>query len=174
MLTNWKIPAKEHVLFIKLLFSSFSLLLLSCSIAVAQDKNTPTSPVQGNVKKPEATIWLEEKITPSSMWLEDIVKPMTSWMEDYIHEPESTASSNSTSAHKPETDVEPQANTTYISAKQAASVAQSAVEGDVLMSKLLATQGRYRVKLLSVAGEIHVLYVDALSAELLTTSKRKD
>lgn len=123
--------------------------------------------IQGDVEKPGATIWLEEKITPSSHWMEELVQPMTRWMEERLHG-QSPQQRRNDKAAVPQAGTEPEPlDATFIDKAQAIAVARESHEGEVLHCKLLPASQRFRVKLLTNQGEIHIVYVDAVRAVIL-------
>lgn len=155
------------------------LLLTCCGTANAQDDEEQSvdskSPKQGD------TIWLEEKITPTTTWIENLVKPLTVWMEQQINEPEqepniqegiqenfprgegeNVPNLNETG---PDNTVDPDS---LISAEQASALAKAHIAGDVLYIKLISKTNQYRVKLISKLGEIHIIYIKAISGEIVS------
>ena len=161
----------------------FALLLaLASSCTVAGEEPTldgmPESlvPVVSPEVKQGETIWLEKKISPSSRWVENLVKPLTSWIEKKIQSPHHHAleplPSNPESALPATIATEGLAeqalsNKPQFSPEQAGAIANRLIPGNTLRVKLLNKQQRlqYRVKLISLVGEIHILYLDAHSGE---------
>lgn len=145
-----------------LLFSLWSVGL--CSISAQADDDTA---VEGNVDKPEATIWLEEKIAPSSRWMEELVRPMTNWMEERLHGEPRPADRPVSKSREPVENSDHSLNTPIIKRGKAIEIARSRFPGEVLHVKLLSASQRYRIKLLTAEGVIHVVYIDAVRATLL-------
>lgn len=147
------------------------------------------------IAKPDApregdSIWLEEKIAPSTRWIENLVKPVTVWMERKIQRdrPESNApqktpniepAAGETVIAGPGSDtVSTRAQLEIISGAQASAIAQAHTPGNILRVKLLEReneQPKYRVKLISTSGEIHIIHIDAVTRELIApqTSNEK-
>ncbi len=160
---------KHHFLF---------LLLFCCSSANAQDSEKlnedALEPKKGD------TIWLEEKISPTTTWIESLVRPFTEWMEDAIQEPEreppemvlpivdehvdEATATNSTVVEKSQV---------LIGVEQAKESARKLVDGDVLYIKLVSKTNQYRVKLISKLGEVRVIYIDASSGTLVEKGAKK-
>jgi hypothetical protein len=120
------------------------------------------------------TIWLEEKIAPSTRWIENLVKPLGIWMEKKI-QPRYVADDKENSGTQPEVELVPLPPSggqegPIITPEQAAVVSKQYVQGEVLRIKLLESAhsvSRYRVKLISTAGEIHILYINAHTGVLI-------
>lgn len=148
------------------------------------EKSTKTTLTAAKLKAPREgdTIWLEEKIAPSTRWIENLVKPITVWMENKIQQenPGSKATAM-TPGVEPARDRPVVANSkgetatldtqnNFITAGEASAIAQERITGNILRVKLLEQDNerpRYRVKLISTGGEIHILYVDARSQKLI-------
>jgi uncharacterized membrane protein YkoI len=131
------------------------------------------SPLQNNPPSPRGgeTIWVEEKMRPTTQWMEDLVSPLTTWMERKIHDRNPSSAESETTVWirktKPGT---PTAEFTdpLISPNEASLTAQQHMEGEVLRVKLLFRgDPQYRVKLISKKGEIHLLYVNATTGKLI-------
>jgi len=128
------------------------------------------------------TIWLEEKLSPTTQWLERAVNPLRRWMEDKVQRPAKQESRSSAkeidhSSLDIETSQDPKStdNTAasqtnpLINTAQAGLIATSQVPGDVLKVKLLRNAPmRYRVKLISLQGQIHYVYINASNAQIIT------
>ena len=130
------------------------------------------------------SVWLEKKIAKPTRWLENLVKPMNIWLEGKIQAPIDN-SANQQAERLPSDTLAPDTASTSsksnrISADEAANAARQHIAGNVLKVKLItmsasqptvaddsATQFVYRVKLISKRGEIHILYIDALSSALI-------
>lgn len=121
-------------------------------------------------------IWLEEKILPTTTWVENLVKPLTIWMEQKINAPEKKVDSQKGSHRREQgSNLEPNEialdNTAeavlLISSEQAGVLAKEHIAGEVLYIKLMSSGNRYRVKLISTLGEIHSIYVNAISGEIV-------
>ena len=155
------------------------LLLVCCGTANAQDSEEQSvdneSPKQGD------TIWLEEKISPTTTWIENLVKPLTVWMEQQINEPEQELDIQEgiqeNSPRGEEQNVPNIVETgndnivdpdSLISAEQASALAKKHIAGDVLYIKLISKSNQYRVKLISKLGEIHIIYIKAISGEIIS------
>lgn len=148
-----------------------SLLLLCTSAVSAQDGEEPSD--GSREPKKGDTIWLEEKISPTTTWIESLVKPFTEWMEEAIQEPERDAPETVRPATGNDTkEVNENASTdvlkpqVLISKEQAQESAKELIGGDVLYIKLVSKTNQYRVKLISKLGEVRVIYIDASSGEL--------
>ena len=117
------------------------------------------------------TIWVEKQITPATQWVEEIVKPLTNWMERKIHDRDETPAQNNAKPWPGPQTIVPRIQPTdgeLITSDQASQVALRFVEGEILRVKLLnKTLLQYRVKMISNSGEIHLLYVDAYTGELI-------
>jgi len=151
-------------------------LLISGPLYAAADDSasTPDAGASSEVQEGE-TIWLEEKIKPSTRWLEGLVKPMTTWMEkrvqDKIH---GTGPKESPVIQTAPSTVEVLPSSGDLMDEAAiARLAQALIPGQVLRVKLLQKQPlQYRVKLISNSGEIHKLYLNARSGEPIPLIKR--
>jgi len=136
------------------------------------------------------SIWLEEKIAPSTRWIENLVKPITVWMERKIQSEKATAAVpvQTESTHSdadasipsgPVADVDGETVTAVemITETEALAFAKARVQGSVLRVKFLKSrQGRptYRVKMISAKGEVHILYIDAFEGVLSEPQSPKD
>lgn len=132
------------------------------------------------------TIWLEEKISPTTRWLESLVKPLTVWMEQQINEPLAAPVTQPKQTFENNTDSVKQtgSNTAYdpaifisaeqasISSEQASNIAKTHIAGDILHIKLMPKLGQYRVKLISKLGEIHIIFIHAASGQILSPNSR--
>ncbi|GHA03122.1 hypothetical protein GCM10008090_10100 [Arenicella chitinivorans] len=157
----------------------FLIILLLCSGAAdAEDAEKQNKADQGPKKGDE--IWLEERIAPTTTWVESLVKPLTSWMERQINEPEQKdEQQDGGQSAQPQNTVEPdQAKRVHpvgevalIGIDQAGEFARQHIAGDVLYVKLITKSNRYRVKLISRIGEIHIIYVDAVSGNIVSRDK---
>jgi uncharacterized membrane protein YkoI len=54
-----------------------------------------------------------------------------------------------------------------ISAEQASELAKGYLAGDILYIKLLSKTNQYRIKLISKLGEVHIIYINATSGEII-------
>ena len=160
---------KHHILF---------LLLLCCSAASAQDSEELNE--DGREPKKGDTIWLEEKISPTTTWIESLVRPFTEWMEDAIQEPERESPEvelpivdndiDEATATNPKVLEKSQV---LIGVEQAKELARKLVDGDILYIKLVSKTNRYRVKLISKLGEVRVIYIDASSGMIVEKGAKK-
>ncbi len=149
-----------------------SLLLLCTSAVSAQDGEEPSD--GSREPKKGDTIWLEEKISPTTTWIESLVKPFTEWMEEAIQEPErdapeivpSPATGSDTKEVNENASTDALKPQVLISKEQAQESAKELIGGDVLYIKLVSKTNQYRVKLISKLGEVRVIYIDASSGEL--------
>lgn len=160
-------------------------LLATYSAAAVE---TPTVEEHPAEQKPEPregkSVWLERKIAKPTRWLENLVKPMNIWLEGKIQAPVDSRENDTTRLPPGNISapgaISPSSKTPQISADEAADAARKLVAGNVLKVKLIAipeshliaSEGdtarfAYRVRLISKRGEIHILYIDALSKELL-------
>ena len=155
----------------------FIFLLISNTAVLANDSKEAI--VDSQNQKQGDTIWLEEKISPTTRWLESLVKPLTVWMEQQINEPiadpitqpkqtlenntDSVKQTGSNTAHDP---------AIFISAEQASNIAKTHIAGDILHTKLMPKLGQYRVKLISKLGEIHIIFIHAASGQILSPNSR--
>lgn len=156
------------------------LLLLSCGTAANADDGKELTG-DSKSKKGGDTIWLEEKISPTTVWLENLVKPLTIWMEQQINEPEQVfvdkavdqVSNDDLDVRLIEVDpVNVKENTVAITSEQASDLAKDHIAGDVLYIKLLSKTNQYRVKLISKVGEIHIIYIQAASGDVVTPNNK--
>jgi uncharacterized membrane protein YkoI len=118
------------------------------------------------------TVWIEEKIQPSTRWLEGLVKPMTSWMEGKIQKRQNDAQQSPQIVEKTpqavNTDLTFTSKDGVIDTQRIAQIARQAVPGQVLRVKLLQRSPlQYRVKLISTEGEIRMLYIHAHNGKIL-------
>ena len=160
-------------------YLNFFLLLLLFSgplSAVAKDSASAPETEEPVVIQGGETIWLEEKIKPSTRWLEGLVKPLTTWMEERVQEkihgpgPKKPTVIQST----PSTTVILPVSGEVMDEEAIAKLALALIPGQVLRVKLLQKQPlQYRVKLISTSGEIHKLYLNALSGESIPLNKRQ-
>ncbi|MFK8022207.1 MAG: PepSY domain-containing protein [Pseudomonadales bacterium] len=143
-----------------------------------------TSTQENSAPREGKSVWLEKKIAKPTRWLENLVKPMNIWLEGKIQAPIDN-SANQQAERLPSDTLAPDTASTSvksnrISADEAANAARQHVAGNVLKVKLItmpasqpmtaddsATRFAYRVKLISRQGEIHILYIDALSSALI-------
>ncbi|WP_299772170.1 hypothetical protein [uncultured Pseudoteredinibacter sp.] len=121
------------------------------------------------------TIWLEEKLNPSTQWLEKAVKPLTRWIEGQVQlDPKGSQQQNTPRPHgqrKPQPQTKntlaPQSNGSQLSKDQIRKLVKQRYAGDVLHIKALSN-ARYRVKLISQQGVIQILYLSAIDGQELT------
>ena len=156
----------------------------SAAVEAAPEQHQQHSEGAPNPQKPPTkegdSIWLEKKITPTTRWLEKMVKPLSTWMEQQIQSPRNNLDSQqknhwvgpegvSTTAPDVSEDA-------IISARQAAASARRLIDGEVLKVKLLSLNQvpSYRVKLISTAGEIHIVYINAHSGALIQPTQGSD
>ncbi|MBX2849118.1 MAG: PepSY domain-containing protein [Acidiferrobacterales bacterium] len=154
----------------------FFIFLLFCSGASYSNDTKEQSEDNSGPRKGDE-IWLEEKIAPTTTWIESLVKPLTVWMEQKINAPEQESNDqyDSTDGERDLTlkdsvsdsriSSEPESR---LSIKEASASAQQYIDGDVLHVKLLPEVNRYRMKIISNLGEIHVIYIDASSGKLVS------
>lgn len=149
-----------------------------------QTLSQPGNDANTNTTKQGETIWLEKKLAPTTRWLEQIAKPVSSWMERKIQRQESDGvrSPPKTTWMQPapiaDTESYP-GSPPRISTEQVSTAAKRHIAGEVLAVKLLRfaqAAPQYRVKLLSTAGEIHILYFDAETGTIIqpTTTISKE
>ncbi|MBX2847172.1 MAG: hypothetical protein KTR16_02535 [Acidiferrobacterales bacterium] len=128
-------------------------------------------------------IWLEEKISPTTTWIENLVKPLTVWMERKINAPEPEIQNQRDSQHTGRENTLTPVNrdseqtvdvASLIDEEQVAVLAKRHIPGDVLYIKLISKTSRYRVKLISTLGEIHIIYLNAVSGEIVVPDDNKD
>ncbi len=132
------------------------------------------------------TIWIEEKVSPTTTWLENLVKPLTVWMEQQLNSP---APNDANQKISPEIDPnnERDTNTTVlakpdnapdenqlIGSERAGQLAQEHIAGEVLFIKFIAATSRYRVKLISERGEIHIIYIQATSGDVIPSQNNNN
>lgn len=154
----------------------FLILLLFCSGTANSDDGKEPS-VDSQDQKKGDTIWLEEKISPTTTWIENLVKPLTEWMEQQIQEPEQEVDGQEIDSQESEEKIilEPIAKkpdnaaeaASIISSEQAEVLAKNHIAGDVLYIKLVSKTNQYRVKLISKLGEVHIIYIKAVSGEIV-------
>jgi len=153
--------------------------------AAAERLTSERTPTEENSAPREGkSVWLEKKIAKPTRWLENLVKPMNIWLEGKIQAPIDDSANQQSERLPSDTLAQDTASTSSksnrISADEAANAARQHVAGNVLKVKLItmsasqptvtddsATQFVYRVKLISKRGEIHILYIDALSSALI-------
>ena len=155
------------------------LLLLCCGAAYADDGKDVSADKKSN--KQDDTIWLEKKISPTTRWLDNLVKPLTVWMEQQINEPEPAselekprgAQVGSVDLNLSETDsANGVMSVPLVSSDQARVVAKKHIAGDVLYIKFMQQSNRYRVKLISKVGEIHIIYINAASGDIVSPNDK--
>lgn len=152
-----------------------------------KESTPPTTPPNSNIDSDRRTtvenetIWLEEKLSPTTQWLERAVNPLRRWMEDKVQRPaKQEAKSNSKNLVNVATDIERSQSpkntadvtdsqiSPLINSEQAGLIASSQIPGDVLKIKLLRNAPmRYRVKLISLRGQIHYVYINASNAQII-------
>jgi len=154
----------------------FALLILgpfvSSYAAEAPESGSKNGEVAAQKKNSEGeTLWIEKQMTPATRWAEGLVRPLTAWMERKIQDRDTPPEIKE---DKPWLETQPgtprveQSNDKLITARQASQVAQQFVAGEVLRVKLLESAlAQYRVKMISSTGEIHILYIDAHSGEVI-------
>ena len=121
--------------------------MLCCGIVNAE-KGTGQSVRDQNSKQGD-TIWLEEKISPTTRWLDNLVKPLTVWIEQQIHESEDELNNKRSNTQNKE-DVKPALDETQekssdsviepislIGVEQAATIAKEHIAGEVLYLSLI-------------------------------------
>jgi hypothetical protein len=154
-------------------------LLLCCGTANANDGESQSA--DGKKVKQGDTIWLEEKISPTTTWIENLVKPLTVWMEQQINEPgqqpdnsnaiQEGRLTNEEDGSPNLSEVDPNNNVDpylLIGTEQASVLAKEHIAGDVLHIKLMSKTKLYRVKLISKLGEIHIIFIRASSGEIVS------
>jgi len=107
------------------------------------------------------SIWLEKKLAPSTRWIERLIRPLNRWMEQKVQAVKPAASKALAAAVQ-----HSNSGTALLSEQQISAIAQQRTPGKVLAIKLLPAEHqaqRYRLKLLSRQGVIHILYLDAQS-----------
>lgn len=115
----------------------------------------------------DTTIWIDEQVSPTTRWLEEAVQPLTVWMEKKIQRRQDNQplrprllAPNQNQALDP--------SQAGISPEQAATIASQAFPGQILRTTLLSKLPKqYRVKLISPAGEIHLIYIHAETGIIL-------
>ncbi len=149
-----------------------SILLLTAlaNQALADDEPVREAPAKQDSPQVE-TVWIEEKIAPPTRWLEGLVKPMTSWMEGKIQKRQNDSQAPAlvqTPKQTPTREDTEMIEGELIDPQQIALIAREAVPGQILRIKLLSRRPpQYRVKLISTTGEIRILYINAVSGEIL-------
>jgi len=123
------------------------------------------------------TIWLEEKLNPSTQWLEKAVKPLTRWIEDQVQlDPKGPQKQNTARPQALQKNQATEQNSTEDTARssgprlskdQIRQLVKQRYAGDVLHIKSLAN-ARYRVKLISQQGVIQILYLSAIDGQELS------
>ncbi len=151
---------------------------------VSSDQNTEAASHTQSDRKPVIkegeTIWLEKKIAPTTRWVEKLVQPLSTWMEKKIQPPEPT-DSNLPQKHPSSTKVVDTApvstssDSSIMTPQDVSSHVRRLISGEVLKVKLLPSDQmplRYRVKLISRVGEMHIVYIDAHNGMLLTPTNQ--
>lgn len=151
--------------------------LLFSTIANADDD--PNVDKQNTTKG--ETVWIEEKISPTTTWIENLVKPLTVWMEQQVNGPKPEDNNQEvTQENSPHSEQEKAQSATQtdpektlspdsvIGSEQAGVLAKEHIAGDVLYIKLMSKTQQYRVKLISKLGEIHIIYINAISGEIVS------
>jgi uncharacterized membrane protein YkoI len=113
------------------------------------------------------SIWLEKKLAPSTRWIERLIQPLNRWMEHKVQAVKPAANKALAAAIEP---LRKTSDGEILSRQEVGAIAQRHTPGKVLAVKLLApeqAQPRYRIKLLSPQGVIHLLYFDAKSGGLV-------
>ncbi len=138
---------------------------------------------KSDVPREGDAIWLEEKIAPSTRWIENLVKPITVWMERKIQKENpgskttaittlrTPAADNPVVADRNVKTAIVETRNKIISVSEASAIANARIPGNILRVKLLERENaspRYRVKIISTDGEMHILYIDAFGQELMT------
>ena len=154
------------------------LLVLSTSANANDDKDENSE--SQNTKKVD-TIWIEEKISPTTTWIENLVKPLTSWMERQVNGSEQEGDNQGTEQKTGQrNEYENDLDSTLanpknlldrdllIGSEKAGVLAKEHIAGEVLYIKLVSKTKQYRVKLISELGEIHIIYIQAVSGEIIT------
>jgi len=161
------------------------LLLLSLLLALgntqvmgaAQNNTVSAAPVQLTAEKTSLnsdkpppkegdSIWLEKKLAPSTRWIERVITPLNRWMEQKVQALRPNANRSAAA------DTEPgrsDGSSVLLSELQISTIARQHTAGKVLAVKLLSAeqqQPRYRIKLLSRKGIIHILFFDAKSGTI--------
>lgn len=164
-----------------------SLLLMLCFCASLQaqesgrekDEDVDRKEQEQKTSKGGKTIWLEEKINPTTRLVERLVTPLTSWMEEKVQRDRDSGSGQSPAgAWQPDLSGSPAREPVDAAGLLDRSAIRQRVEagfaGDVLRIKLLDQRQplQYRVKHISDAGEIRILYLDARTGEILKPKKR--
>lgn len=145
-----------------------------------ESKNSSQREYTGKGKQlPEGgkTIWLEEKLNPSTQWLEKAVKPLTRWIEDQVQlDPKGPKKQNTARPQALQKNQATEQNSTEDTARgsgprlskdQIRQLVKQRYAGDVLHIKSLAN-ARYRVKLISQQGVIQILYLSAIDGQELS------
>lgn len=136
--------------------------------------------------KKGGTIWIEEKISPTTNWIENLAKPLTVWMEQQINGGEPTDNPEAVrpegiqshkapnTAHSTQAELEHKLDENLlISAEQVERIAKEHIAGDVLYIKLIPKTQQYRVKLISKLGEIHIIYIQAMSGDIVMPESKR-
>ncbi len=149
------------------------LTVLHAAPASADDfsESSQEAPVEGE------SLWIEDKINPATRWLEQLVSPVTTWMEDKIQDNQNRPreiqqwqpeSDTRLGPDSPQTPPDTSETHIVITSDEAVAVAVAAQPGEVLRVKLLDREKpAYRVKLITDQGEIQILYVDAVTGDIL-------
>ncbi len=157
-------------------------ILFFCG-GVANSQDAEEQDRASDTPKKGEEIWLEEKISPTTTWIEDLVKPLTTWMEQKINAPEREAarqgpserSEGTAAAASNESNIERDDLVgSFITAEQASKLAREHIAGNVLHIKLIPKSNRYRVKLISELGEIFIVYVHAVSGDIVFRDNRSE
>lgn len=159
------------------------ILLLLYTSANADDSKGQSADKQSTEKV--ETIRIEKKVTPTTTWIENLVKPLTVWMEQQINGPEQKEKSQEVKQENSlinEQEGTLNLNQTVsenildpdllIGSEQAGILAKEHIAGDVLYIKLISRTKQYRVKLISKLGEIHNIYIQAISGEIVSPNNK--
>lgn len=157
----------------------FIILLMFSTSAHADDDKGKGAESQSTQK--DDTIWIEEKVTPTTTWIENLVKPLTVWMEQQINAPDKeNGNPKLRQENSQRNTIEDAPNSSQagsdnildpdllIGSEKAGVLAKEHIAGDVLYIKLISKTKKYRVKLISKLGEIHIIYIQAITGEIIS------
>ena len=135
---------------------------------------------KAKTEKEGKIIWLTKKIAPTARWVSTLVTPLSTWIEKKIQRSRASNEKHSKRTNiKSSLSLEPLSNKTALptlTPTQATQIATTQFPGEILLIKLLSfkqSAPHYKVKLISSAGEIHILYINAHTGELTHPDKEQ-